>query len=72
MNDAVDMGSGAMIKIQIFIKIGSGIQKFIGGTHIDTQTGRVSRKPTFIFSKIGYWWKSQKERDYQTDQGVGG
>jgi hypothetical protein len=40
MNDAVEMGSAAMIKIPSFIKIGSGVQKFIDGTRIDTQTGR--------------------------------
>jgi hypothetical protein len=27
------MGSGAMIYVPIFIKIGSGIRKLIGGTH---------------------------------------
>jgi hypothetical protein len=30
---AVEMGSGAMIYIPSFIKIGSGIQMFIGGIH---------------------------------------
>jgi hypothetical protein len=34
-NQAVEMGSGAVIYIPSFIKIGSGIQKLIGG---DTQT----------------------------------
>jgi hypothetical protein len=37
MKYAVEMGSGATIYIPSFIKIGSGIQKFIGG---DTQTHR--------------------------------
>jgi hypothetical protein len=37
MKYAVEMGSGAMICIPSFIKIGSGIQKFMGG---DTQTHR--------------------------------
>jgi hypothetical protein len=37
MKDAVEMGSGAMIYIPSFIKIGSGIQKLIGGFR-DTQT----------------------------------
>jgi hypothetical protein len=32
---AVEMGSGAMIYIPSFIKIGSGIQKLLGG---DSQT----------------------------------
>jgi hypothetical protein len=38
MNYAVEMGLGAMIYIPSFINIGSGIQKLIGGKHI--QTGR--------------------------------
>jgi hypothetical protein len=37
MKYAVEMGSGAMIYIPSFIKIGSGIQKLIGG---DSQTQR--------------------------------
>jgi hypothetical protein len=37
---AVEMGSGAKIYISRFIKIGSGIQKLIGGIHIQTQTAR--------------------------------
>jgi hypothetical protein len=37
---AVEMGSGTMIYIPGFIKIGSGIQKLIGGTdrYTDIQT----------------------------------
>jgi hypothetical protein len=35
---AVEVGSGAMIYIPSFIKIGSGIQKLIGGC-TDTQHG---------------------------------
>jgi hypothetical protein len=38
MNYAVDMGSGALIYIPNFIKIGSAIQKLmVGGTHIDSK-----------------------------------
>jgi hypothetical protein len=37
MKYAFEMGSGAMIYIPSFIKIGSGIQKLIGG-YTDTQT----------------------------------
>jgi hypothetical protein len=33
MKYAVEMGSGAMISIPGFIKIGSGIQKWIRGIH---------------------------------------
>jgi hypothetical protein len=36
-NDAIEMGSGAVIYVPSFIQIGSGIQKLIGG---DTQTHR--------------------------------
>jgi hypothetical protein len=37
MKYAVEMGSGVMIYIPSFIKIGSGIQKFIEGyTHTQT------------------------------------
>jgi hypothetical protein len=47
---AVEMGSGDMIYIPSVRKIGSGIQKLRGG-YTDTQIGRRSHKPTFIFSK---------------------
>jgi hypothetical protein len=50
---ATEMGSGSMIYIPSFIKIGSAIQKLIGGD-TQTQTARRSHKPNFIFSKI---WK---------------
>jgi hypothetical protein len=41
MNDAADMGSGAMIYIPSFIKIGLGIRKLLEGyIHTDTQTAR--------------------------------
>jgi hypothetical protein len=46
MKYAIQMGSGAMIYIPSFIKIGSGIQK-LGYT--DTQTEWRSHKPTLIF-----------------------
>jgi hypothetical protein len=52
MKYAVEMGSGAMIYIPSFIKIGSAIQKLIG---VDTQTAWKSHKPTFIFSKYGMY-----------------
>jgi hypothetical protein len=42
MKYAVEMGSGAMIQIPSSIKIGSAIQRLIGGIHrhIDTQESR--------------------------------
>lgn len=45
MKYAVEMGSGAMMYVQSFINIGSGIQKLIGAIHRQ-------RRPTFIFFKI--------------------
>jgi hypothetical protein len=38
MKYAVEMGSGGMIYIPSFIKIGSGIQNLIGGTHRHTDS----------------------------------
>jgi hypothetical protein len=40
MKYAVEMGSGAMLYIPNFVKIGSGIQNLIGGNHryADIQT----------------------------------
>jgi hypothetical protein len=50
MKSAVEMGSGAMIRIPSFINILSGIQKFFwGGIH--RHTGRRSDKAIFIFPK---------------------
>jgi hypothetical protein len=50
MKYAVKMASRAMIYISSFIKIGSGIQKLIGG-YTYTQSGWCTHKHTFIFSK---------------------
>jgi hypothetical protein len=36
MKYAVETGSGAMIHVPNFIKIGSGIRKLIRGIHTDT------------------------------------
>jgi hypothetical protein len=51
------MGSGAMIYVPSFIKIGSGVQKLIGGidghtnkhTHTHTRPATWSLKPTIFF-----------------------
>jgi hypothetical protein len=49
------MGSGAVIYVPSFIKIGSGVQKLIGGihrrarTHTHTRTETWSPKPTLFF-----------------------
>jgi hypothetical protein len=41
MNFSVEMGSGSMINLPSFIKIGSGIPKLLGGdTYRDTETHR--------------------------------
>jgi hypothetical protein len=43
MKYAVEMGSGAMIYIPSFIKIGSGIQKLIeGGKNIHTDSKEIA------------------------------
>jgi hypothetical protein len=42
MKGAVEMGSGAMIYIPSFIKIGSGIQKLVGGIHRHTDSMVIS------------------------------
>jgi hypothetical protein len=49
---AVEIGSGAMVYIPSFIKIGSGIQKLMGRGVRGSQTRRQNSdlvKPTFIF-----------------------
>jgi hypothetical protein len=38
MNSATEMGPVAIIYVPSFIKLGSGIQKFIGGTHRNTES----------------------------------
>jgi hypothetical protein len=38
MKYAVEMGAGTVINVPSSIKIGSGIQKLIGGIHRHTQT----------------------------------
>jgi hypothetical protein len=48
MNYAVEISSGAMIYTPNFIKIGSGIQKVIGGVHIQTHRQKAIHKPTYI------------------------
>jgi hypothetical protein len=42
MKYAVDMGLSAMIYIPSFIKIGSGIQKCMGGIHRHTDSMEIS------------------------------
>jgi hypothetical protein len=42
MKYAAKMGSGAMIYVPSFIKIGSGIQKLIGGTHRHTESMEIA------------------------------
>jgi hypothetical protein len=47
MKYAIEMGSGAMIYIPSFVKIGSGIQMLIGGGgDLQTQTAWRSHNPT--------------------------
>jgi hypothetical protein len=55
MNYAVEMGSGVMINIPRFIKTDSGIQKLLGGIHIQThrQQGLISLYLSFKTRKVG-------------------
>jgi hypothetical protein len=47
MRNAVEMGSGAMMYIPSFIKIGSDIQKLLGGGGFtNSQTAWISHKPS--------------------------
>jgi hypothetical protein len=49
-NKAVEMSSGAVTYVPSFIKIGSGVQKLIGGyTDTHTQTATWSYKSTLFF-----------------------
>jgi hypothetical protein len=48
MKYTVEMGSDAMIYIPSFIKIGPGIQKFIGGIYRHTDSMEIAYA-TFIF-----------------------
>jgi hypothetical protein len=50
MKYSVEMGSGAVIYVPSFVKIGSGIQKLIGGRH--RQQGDLIS--LLIFYKIRY------------------
>jgi hypothetical protein len=52
MKYAIEVGSGVMICMPSFIKIGSGIHKLIGDDS-QAQTTLRSHKPIFISSKIG-------------------
>jgi hypothetical protein len=57
MKYAVEVGSGAMIYVPSFIKIGSGIQKLTGEIrrHTETQRGDLSSLIYFFFKirKVG-------------------
>jgi hypothetical protein len=52
-NQAIEVGSGAVIYVASFIKIGSGVQMLIGGyTHKDKDSNVISQAYS-IFSKYG-------------------
>jgi hypothetical protein len=51
MTYAVEMGSGAIMYIPIFMKTGSCIQKLIEG-HTDRQISWRPHKATFVLRKI--------------------
>jgi hypothetical protein len=69
MKYAIEIVSGAMICIQSFIKIGSGIQKLIGGIHRHTDSMVISQAYFHFFQnkesrlkRNGYVFLS-KEKD---------
>jgi hypothetical protein len=51
MKHTVEMGSGAMIYVPSFIKIGSGIPKLIGDTQTHRQQGDLIRVLLFFQNK---------------------
>jgi hypothetical protein len=52
MGDIYELGSGAMIYIPSFIKLGSSIRKLVGEEGIHRQHGgRISLLSVFFFSK---------------------
>jgi hypothetical protein len=54
MKHAAEMGSGAMIHIPGFIKIGSGIQKLTWGIHRHTHRHKDSMEIAYtFFRKVG-------------------
>jgi hypothetical protein len=63
------MGSDAMIYIQSFMKIGSGISMLKGG-YTDTPTAMWFHKPTLIFFKIREMWKKIRSLDSSVGTGT--
>jgi hypothetical protein len=69
-NYAVEMGSGAVIHVSSFIKIGSGIQKLMGGgdtqkhrhTHTHTEQGDLISLLLFLQNKESRLKKQIKSR----------
>jgi hypothetical protein len=51
MKYAIEMGAGAMIYIPSFMKIGSGIQKLLGGTQTHRQQGDLISLLLFFHNK---------------------
>jgi hypothetical protein len=51
MNYAVEMGSGAMTYIPSFIKIGSAIQKLIGGKRRHTDSMVIAKAYVYFFKR---------------------
>jgi hypothetical protein len=51
MEYAIEMGLGAVMYIPSFMKIGSAVQKLMGGCTVAQRAWR-SHKPTFVFFKI--------------------
>jgi hypothetical protein len=54
------MGSGAVIYVPIFIKIGSGVQKSIGGIHRHTNTHTLGQQRDLI--SLIYFFQNNESR----------
>jgi hypothetical protein len=63
MKYAIEMGSGAMICILIFIKIGSGVQSWYGGIHIHRHTD-THRQQGDLISLLLFFKITLRTRDH--------
>jgi hypothetical protein len=56
------MGSGTMIYVPSFIKIGSGVQKLIGGIHRHTQTNIHTHRQKRELISLLYFFQNKESR----------
>jgi hypothetical protein len=57
MKYAVEMGSSVMMYIHSFIKIDSGFQKFVRGTHRHTDSTVISKAHFYYFFQNKTFWE---------------